>query len=222
MIRVTTLLLAFLVLFAAGASSAQAKDSEVIVFKAAASVERMRSDGNFKINIEPTLKRAKAVLIVPELLKGGFFVGAEYGNGVLMMRGADGRFSPPAFYTVGGGSFGLQIGLQSSEMMFFIMTDRGLKAVVEDRFRAGAGIGLAVGLLGAGGSASTTTAMGPDIYAFSQAVGVFGGISLDGMTIQPRYSLNAEYYGGNPAPDQIIQGGVSNNHADQLRRALDR
>jgi lipid-binding SYLF domain-containing protein len=222
MIRIPTFLLAFVIFATAPLALALAKDSEVLVFKAAASVERMRSDGNFKINIEPTLKRAKAVLIVPELLKGGFFVGAEYGNGVLLLRDAMGRFGPPAFYTVGGGSFGLQIGLQTSEMMFFIMTDKGLKAAMEDRFRAGAGVGLAVGLLGAGGSASTTTAMGADIYAFSQAIGIFGGIALDGMTIQPRYSLNAEYYGGNPSPEQIIQGGVNNSHADPLRRSLDR
>ncbi|MCC7168236.1 MAG: lipid-binding SYLF domain-containing protein [Rhodospirillales bacterium] len=205
----------------APAPAALASDSAAIVSRAVATIERLRSDTNFLLNVDPHLKKAKAVLIVPELLKGGFIIGAEYGNGVLLVRGPDQNFGQPAFYTVGGGSIGLQIGAQSSEMLFLLMNDKAIKAVIENRFRAGAGLSVAVGLLGASGGASTTTAFGADIYAFGHAVGLFGGGAFEGTTIQPRHAFNADYYGGQPSPDDILfKSMVANPQSEPLRRVL--
>lgn len=106
-------------------------DQTMMVGKAKSTVERLRSDPNMERNIAPLLARARAVLIVPDLVKGGFLLGAEYGTGVLLTRdAASGRWSGPAFYSVASGSIGLQIGLQDAEAMFIIMTDGGLRAVM--------------------------------------------------------------------------------------------
>jgi len=199
-------------------------DQTMMVGKAKSTVERLRSDPNMERNIAPLLGRARAVLIVPDLVKGGFLLGAEYGTGVLLTRdAASGRWSGPAFYSVASGSIGLQIGLQDAEAMFIIMTDGGLRAVMEDRFKAGADAGIAVAHLGAGAEAATTLNVGADIYAFSKAVGVYGGATLEGSGILPRHAWNAAYYGGNPSPEDIVVARrLDAPQADRLRDLLAR
>lgn len=199
-------------------------DQTLMVGKARSTVERLRSDPNMEANIASLLPRAHGVLIVPDLVKGGFFIGAEYGTGVLLTRDPDTRqWSGPAFYSVASGSVGLQIGLQDAEAMFIIMTPGGLRAVMENRFKAGADAGVALLHLGAGAEASTTLNAGADIYAFSKAVGAYGGATLEGSGILPRHSWNAAYYGGNPAPEDIlIARRLDAPQADRLRDLLAR
>ncbi|MCR6629541.1 MAG: lipid-binding SYLF domain-containing protein [Magnetospirillum sp.] len=179
-------------------------DQTMMVGKAQSVVERLRSDPHMESNIASLLGRARAVLIIPDLVKGGFILGAEYGTGVLLTRDGSGSWSGPAFYSVASGSVGLQIGVQDAEAMFLIMTEGGLRAVMDNRFKAGADAGVAVLHVGAGAEAATTLNAGADIYAFSKAVGAYGGASLEGSAILPRHSWNAAYYGGNPAPEDIL------------------
>lgn len=196
-------------------------DQTKMVGRAQATVERLRRDPNMEANIASLLPRARAVLIVPDLVKGGFLLGAEYGTGVLLARDRDGRWSGPAFYSVASGSLGLQIGLQDAESMFIIMSDGGLRAVMENRFKAGADAGVAFAHLGAGAEAATTLNGGADIYAFSKAVGAYGGATLEGSGILPRHSWNAAYYGGNPSPEDILVARrLEAPQADRLRDLL--
>lgn len=198
-------------------------DQTMMVGKAAATVERLRRDPAMESNIAPLLGRARAVLIVPDLVKAGFFLGGEYGTGVLLTRDPSGRWSGPAFYSIASGSLGLQIGLQDSETIYLIMTDNGLRAVMDNRFKAGAGAGVALLHVGAGAAAATTMQSGGDIYAFSKAVGAYGGATLEGSGILPRHSWNAAYYGGNPAPEDIlIARRLDAPQADRLRDFLAR
>jgi lipid-binding SYLF domain-containing protein len=184
-------------------------------------VERLRSDPALRDVIADKMARARAVLIVPDLVKGGFLVGAEYGTGILLARGPTGRWSGPAFYSVASGSFGLQIGLQDAETLFIIMSDSGLAAVMDDRMKLGANAGVALVVVGAGAEASTTAHVGADIYAFNNAVGLYGGVSLAGSGILPRHSWNAAYYGANPAPEDILLAlRVDSRQADRLRDVL--
>lgn len=197
--------LLLLALALAGPARADAvTDQTMLVNKAATTVERLRRDGALRPDLEAKLARARAVLIVPDLVKGGFILGAEWGTGVLLTRDAGGQWSGPAFYSVASGSVGLQIGVQDAESIFVIMTDAGLRAVMENRFKAGADAGVAVAHVGAGAEAATTTNVGADIYAFNKAMGAYGGASLEGSGILPRHSWNAAYYGGNPTPEQIV------------------
>jgi lipid-binding SYLF domain-containing protein len=212
------------VLVGSGPAGAQAvTDQTLMVAKAVNTVERLRSDPHLQGLITDKLAHARAVLIVPDLVKGGFFFGAEYGTGILLARNAAGRWSGPAFYSIASGSFGLQIGLQDAATLFIIMSDGGLSAIMDNRMKLGADAGVAVVVIGAGASASTTTNAGADIYAFNNAVGIYGGVSLEGSAILPRDSWNAAYYGGNPAPgDIVLSNRVDSAQADRLRDVLAR
>jgi lipid-binding SYLF domain-containing protein len=220
--RLIALVLAAL-LSAAGATAQQVTDQTMMVGKAVTTVERLRGDPNFGSRMISLLGRARAVLVVPDLVKGGFILGAQYGTGVLLARDGSGRWSGPAFYSIAAGSVGLQIGLQDAETVYVIMNEGGLKAVVDNQFKAGAEAGVAVAVVGAGASANTTTNVGADIYAFSRAVGLYGGATLDGAGILPRHTWNAAYYGGSPSPEDILfTRSVDAPQADRLKDILSR
>jgi lipid-binding SYLF domain-containing protein len=124
---------------------------------------------------------------------------------------------------MGSGSFGLQIGIQDSEFIMMIMTQKGLSAILDSQFKIGADASLAIATLGAGVQGDTTGALGADIIAFSQSRGLYGGISLQGSLMGQRSGWNQAYYGSPMDARQIIismQG--SNPGADPLRDVLTR
>jgi lipid-binding SYLF domain-containing protein len=204
-------------------AGAQGFDQAKTVQRAADTVERLRLDENLGPRMMNAIAKAKALLIIPDLVKGGFVFGAEWGTGVLLVRGPDGRFSGPAFYSIASGSFGLQIGVQDASAVFVINSQGGLSAIMNNRMKLGADAGIAIAHVGAGAEAATTTNVGADIYAFSKAVGLYGGASLEGAGILPRHAWNAAYYGGNPTPEQIVlERQFDSPQADRLRDVLAR
>jgi len=216
-------LIAILLLALALAKPASAQqDQQQTVNSALATIERMKNDIGFKDKFQPKLDQARAVLIVPALYKGGFIFGGQYGNGVLLGRMADGSWSNPAFYTLEGGSFGLQIGLESTAVLFIIMDDKALEAVLNNQFKFGADTGVTVLVVGAGIGAATTSNLGADIYAYSlTGVGLYGGLSLEGTVLSARESWNAAYYGQNVASRAIVlDNSASNEKAEALRDFL--
>jgi lipid-binding SYLF domain-containing protein len=169
------------------------------------------------------LRRAKAVMICPQVFKAGFFVGGEGGSCVMLARSGNGTWSYPAFYDVASGSFGFQFGVQDSQLMLLIMTDRGLSAVMDSQVRLGANVSVAVASVGGGVQGATTAAVGADILAFAEARGLFGGVSLDGGVMSARTDENQAYYGQPLGPRQIIQQMQGMNPgADPLREVLTR
>lgn len=220
---IKSLLVSLALLFAPSAWAQAVTDQTQMVTKAVNTVERLRSETGRQKQIAEKLAAARAVLIVPDLVKGGFLLGAEYGTGVLLTRGKDGLWSGPAFYSVASGSLGLQIGLQDAETLFVIMSDNGLDAVMNDRMKLGAAANVAVAVVGVGAEADTTTNAGADIYAFSNAAGLFAGVSLNGSGILPRHSWNAAYYGGTPLPEDIlISRRLDSPQANRLKDVLTR
>ncbi len=192
-------------------------------------VERSRwTIETFKKNPEPPnaifreqLQTAKGVLVFPRVFKGAFVFGAEGGDGVLLTRRADGSWGYPAFYTMGGGSFGLQAGAQASEIVLLLRTDKAVRAVIEDQGQFGADMELTVGNIGAGMGGATTSNFGADIIAIAQSSGVYGGLSLEGAALVRRNDLNQAYYGTGATPESIVfQDRFANPHADSLRSAL--
>jgi lipid-binding SYLF domain-containing protein len=220
--RKAFLLLLALLSVTLGALARAQQDQQQTVSGALATLERMKGDPNFLEGFQPKLNQARAVLIVPALYKGGFIFGGQYGNGVLLARLADGSWSYPAFYTLQGGSFGLQIGLESASILFLIMTDKGLQAVLSNQFKFGADTGITFLVVGAGVGAATTSNLGADIYAFSlSGVGLYGGLSLEGTVLSARESWNAAYYDSNVASRAIVlDNSVKNSRADGLRDIL--
>ena len=189
--------------------SAPARANDVLdarhkIDEAVITVERVRAE--LKTNIDGPLSNAKAVLVIPSYYKIGFVLGGAYGDGMLLTRQSDGRFGDPAFYRMTSGSIGLQIGMQSAAIIFMIMTERGLSAVLNDEFKLGANVGMTLGTLGVGAEAATTTNLGLDIVAYSTAAGLFAGGALEGAVIKPRKDWNAAVYGvGNDNPSAIVQ-----------------
>ena len=195
-------------------------EQEHLVNEAQLTLEKLLGDENLG-NMPDFLNRARAVYIIPALFKGGFVLGAEGGKGVLLAKGSDGSWSSPAFYTMAGGSIGLQIGGQVSQVVFTVMNDGAVEAVLNTQFKLGADLSVAVGPIGKGIEASTTVALGLDLYAFSKTAGLYGGGAFEGAAILKRDALNSEYYGATAGPRQIvIDRSVSNPQADKLRGAL--
>ena len=146
------------------------------------------------------IKNARGIFIAPQILKGAFIVGAAGGSGVLIARDSlTGRWKGPAFYTIGEGSFGFQIGGQSSEVVLLIMTERGISSLMESSVKLGADIGVAAGPVGVGAAASTAN-LSADIVSFSRSKGLYGGISVDGAVVKTRSGWNNAYYRGSSRP----------------------
>lgn len=163
--------------------------------------------------------KARGIFIVPQMLRGGFIVGGSGGQGVLLAQDpASGKWSSPAFYSMGSLSFGLQIGADASEIILLIMTDRGLNAMLSTDLKLGADVAVAAGPVGASAKAQTA-----DILAFGRSQGLYGGISLEGAAISPMDDWNRQYY-GKPVQvfDILINLKWQNPQADALRRILPR
>jgi lipid-binding SYLF domain-containing protein len=167
---------------------------------------------------------ARAVMILPAIVKAGFFFGAEGGSGVLLARNANGSWGYPAFYTLGAASIGLQFGVQDTETILVIRNEGALKSILKDQVKFGADLGVTFGVVGAGMEASTTTNLRADILAFTNAkVGAFAGASLEGAVLARRRDMNEAFYGQGATPEAIIFGGrYKNPKADPLRSALAR
>ena len=200
----------------AAADRAEAQD---IVDRARIAVEHFYSDPDlpwFRDNAH----KAKALLVVPQLIKGGFFLGGSGGSGVLLAKneGVPGGWSYPAFYTLGSVTFGLQFGGEVSEVVLIVLTQQGLDALLSRSFKIGGDISVAAGPVGTGAKAQSA-----DIIAFSRSKGLYGGVNVEGALIETRDDWNSAYYGGAVRPLEIlISGKVENPAADPLRAALTR
>ena len=150
------------------------------------------------------LRRAKAVVICPNIFRGGFVFGGEGGGCVMSARTADGSWSYPALYNLGSGSFGLQIGVQNSEVMMLIMTDGGLNALLNSQFKFGADAGVSVATFGTGVNGSMSTALNADIISFSKSQGLYGGVSLGGSILSNDAGAEQSYYGTQVDARQIV------------------
>ncbi len=207
----------------AAAPFAQAAPDQQHAVDEALNVVREVHDSNNDLaaKTRELIRHSRAVLIVPELVKGGFIFGAEGGTGVLLARDGKGNWSDPAFYDLGAASFGFQIGVEVSKVMVIIMSRKALNAVIENKVDLGAEAGLTVATLGAGAGASTTTNVGADIYVVAESKGLFGGVDVKGGAMGPHHDWDVAYYGRNVSVrDIVVRRTVSNPGAADLRQAL--
>ena len=168
------------------------------------------------------IRKARGALICPQVFKAGFFFGGE-GGGCVMVGRLQSGWTAPAFYGMGNGSFGLQFGIQDAEVVLIVLTEKGLRALLDSQFKFGADAGIAVATFGGGVQGSTTAALHADIVAFQRSRGLFAGIALDGGIIGTRSGWNEAYYGHPIGAHQIILQGEGNNPgAEPLREVLGR
>lgn len=151
------------------------------------------------------MEKAVAVAVFPSVKKGGLVVGGHFGRGVLSARSAkSGTWSSPAFLTLTGGSFGLQIGGQAIDLVLVIMDERGLEQLLKNQFKIGGDASVAAGPVGRDAEASTDIQMRAKILSYSRARGLFAGVTLKGSTIRQDRDANERFYGRSYSSREIV------------------
>ncbi|MEM9619891.1 MAG: lipid-binding SYLF domain-containing protein [Pseudomonadota bacterium] len=202
LMRLVGILGALCVAIGVALAPAQAKTkrekAEILVAKSADTVAYFANDPAYE-PLWDLADDAKAMVVIPRSLRGGFVFGASGGNALMIARNEDGSWSEPTFFTIGSISFGLQIGGEASESVLLVMTNRGMEGLLSSTVKLGADVSLAAGPIGGGAKAQTA-----DILAFSRSRGLYGGLSLEGALLKSRNSWNREYYGADVTPADII------------------
>lgn len=213
---ITLVLLSTISLSGPGAFGSEQTEAENLVDSAAIVVKGFAADPDLKW-FRDEVKKAKAVLVIPQSIKGAFFVGGSGGSGALVAHdAATGEWGYPAFYTIGSVSFGLQFGGEASEVVLLIMTDRGMEKLLTSSFKLGADLTLAAGPVGGGAAAQTA-----DVFSYARSKGAFAGVALNGAVVKTKDKFNEAYYGKRVSPtDILIRKSVTNPHADPLRKEI--
>src|SRR5579862_7401810 len=157
---------------------------------------------------EEVLSNAKCIVVVPDLIKGGFVFGGKHGRGVATCRTANG-WSAPAFVSVGGGSWGLQIGVEDVDLVMLVMNDQGLQHLLSSKFELTGEGSVAAGPVGRHASAGTDWKMNTEILTYSRSKGVFAGISLDGAVVEQDKDSTRAIYGRDRSFHAVLSGEVT-------------
>jgi lipid-binding SYLF domain-containing protein len=157
---------------------------------------------------EEVLASAKCILVVPDLIKGGFIFGAKHGRGVATCRTARG-WSAPAFVSIGGGSWGLQIGVEGVDLVLLVMNDRGLQHLLSSKFELTGEGSVAAGPVGRHASAGTDWKMNTEVLTYSRSKGVFAGLTLEGAVVEQDNDSTIAIYGKNKRFRNILSGRVA-------------
>jgi lipid-binding SYLF domain-containing protein len=152
------------------------------------------------------IDKAQAIAVFPGVLKAAFIFGGREGKGVISRRTADG-WTTPAFFNLGGGSFGAQIGADKTDYVLLVMNEKGLNGLLGDKFAIGGEVGVAAGPVGREASAATDAQLKAEILTYSRSKGLFAGVDLNGTAITPDNKLNEAFY-GMKARD-ILSGAVA-------------
>jgi len=156
---------------------------------------------------EDVLNGAKCIVVVPDLLKGGFIFGGKHGRGVASCRTADG-WSAPAFVSVGGGSWGLQIGVEGVDLVMLVMNDRGLQHLLSSKFELTGEGSVAAGPVGRQASAGTDILMNTEVLTYARSKGIFAGLTLEGAVVEQDNDSTRAIYGHNMRFRSILSGKV--------------
>jgi lipid-binding SYLF domain-containing protein len=157
---------------------------------------------------EEVLNGSKCILVVPNLIKGGFIFGGKHGRGVATCRTAEG-WSAPAFVSVGGGSWGLQIGIEGVDLVMLVMNDRGLQHLLSSKFELTGEGSVAAGPVGRHASAGTDWKLNTEVLTYSRSKGVFAGLTLEGAVVEQDNDSTRAIYGKHMMFRNILSGKAS-------------
>ena len=196
--------------------------AQALVAQSTATVELFKArqkDANVLFN--SALRDAKGIMIFPEIFEIAVGVGGQGGPGVMLTRDANGAWGHPAFYRLSGGSLGVQLGAQSREVVFLLMTDSSVRDVINSPSQFAIGSQATFGEASAG-SGGGTNIKGANIIGFTKGSGIFAGVALSGAYVSALQALNQSYYNsGSATPTAIlIDHAFTNADADRLRQAL--
>lgn len=191
------------------ANAGDKQDGVIKVKEADVVVSQIMSGEDNAIPVD-LLKKCRAVVIFPDMVKAGFIVGGQYGTGVVLARQPQGGFSAPAFFVMGGVSAGLQIGAQAADVIMLVMNEKGLKGILNNKLKFGADAGVAAGPVGRRAEAALTGAnVYADVYSYSRTKGAFAGISLEGGGIDFDAETSKAYYGKALTARDILEKGLA-------------
>ncbi len=169
---------------------------------------------------EEVLTGTKCIVVVPDLIKGGFVFGGKHGRGVATCRTTDG-WSAPAFVSVGGGSWGLQIGIEDVDLVMLVMNDRGLQHLLSSKFELTGEGSVAAGPVGRHASAGTDWKMNTELLTYSRSKGVFAGVTLEGAVVEQDNDSTRAIYGKHMSFRNILSGKASTpRSADAFLKAI--
>jgi lipid-binding SYLF domain-containing protein len=154
------------------------------------------------------LDSAKCIAVVPHLVKGGFVFGAKHGRGVATCRTSNGTWSAPSFFSVTGGSWGAQIGVEGVDLVMTIMNDKGMQELLNSKFQVGGDVSAAAGPVGRHASAGTDWKLNTEILTYSRAKGAFIGATIEGAGISQDNDAIRAIYGKDLSPRAILTGKV--------------
>ena len=181
------------------------------------STERLQNSGDVLKEIasapdrgipEEVLHDARCLVVVPHLVKGGFIFGAKHGRGVAVCRTSDG-WSAPAFISVGGGSWGLQIGAEGVDLIMLVMNDRGLRHLLSSKFEITGEGSAAAGPVGRHASAGTDWKLNTELLTYSRSRGIFAGLTVEGAVIEQDADSTTAIYGSDVPFKKILLGDVA-------------
>jgi lipid-binding SYLF domain-containing protein len=153
------------------------------------------------------LQRAEAIVVIPNLVKGGFVIGAKHGKGIISTRdAATGNWSAPAFMNMTGGSIGWQIGLESVDLVLLVMNKEGVSELLEDKFTIGGNLAVTAGPVGREAAAATNAQFSSQILAYSRSKGLFAGATLEGAALRAEDDDNEDLYGLELTVRDIVNG----------------
>ena len=152
---------------------------------------------------EAIIEKAQAVVVIPSTVKGALLVGAQRGKGVMSAKSASG-WSSPAFVTLTGGSLGLQIGGQATDIVLVVVNERGIENLAQNTFKIGGDASVAAGPVGREATASTDYKLQAEILSYSRSRGLFAGVSLAGSTIRADRNANEKIYGVGYSTKNIV------------------
>jgi lipid-binding SYLF domain-containing protein len=177
----------------------------------------LKEFGRMKESIPHDLiSECQGIVIIPNLLNAGFVVGGKRGRGVAMVKLDDGKWSDPVFITLTGGSLGLQIGVQSVDLVLVFRHKGVLTKVKNGDFTIGGDVSAAAGPVGRSTSANTDYKLQAEVYSYSRSRGLFAGISINGSNLGIDKKSNAAYYGGSLSSQEIFETSKSNTDAVNL------
>ena len=159
------------------------------------------------------LDKSYCIVLIPGLKKGAFVIGGKYGRGFALCRQNGQGWGPPAAIRIEGGSFGLQIGVSSSDVILLVMNERGMKRLTTSKFTIGAEATAAAGPVGRDATAQTDALLTAEILSWSRSRGAFAGISLDGATLRNDIDVNEDMYGQRWDNKQILESGAKTPEA---------
>jgi SH3 domain-containing YSC84-like protein 1 len=157
---------------------------------------------------EDVLNSSKCMVVVPNLIKGGFVFGAKHGRGVATCRTAAG-WSAPAFVTIGGGSWGLQIGIEDVDLVMLVMNDRGLQHLLSSKFELSGDGSVAAGPVGRQATAGTDWKLNTEVLSYSRSKGAFAGLTLEGAVVEQDNDSTRAIYGEDKTFRNILSGKVA-------------